>query len=895
VSEGAAYRLDLGPGELDLDEVRGWVDAARAVGPEHLDRVIGLLRQARAAWRGRALDEFTDIEPLAVEAVAIEELRRDVDDELLEARLAAGGDADLVADAVAAASSEPLRERTQQSALRALAATGRQAEALRLAHDFRTRLADETGLDPSPAFTELEQEIATGVLTDMSPGERRRPVPAPVGPLIGREVEVERLRRLVDDERLVTVVGPGGVGKTRLAAEVAAHVDAAGAREVFVIELAAASDERTVVEALVSGVRVRTSSNDAALDLVAERLVVGGAVVVLDNCEHLLEIAARVVEHLVLAPGVTVLATSREPLSVRGEQVVRLGPLPVPDAATTTRAALERVPAFAAFLAYARRHDATLVGSDDEAVAVAEIVRRLDGLPLALELAAGRAATLGVAGEHDRLGRALDVLGSASGPTRHSTLRTAIEWSAQLLTPDEARLLRFLAVFPAGVDLEGAEHVAALAGLRGDPTVALARLVEASMVVAEAGTPQRFRLLETVRAFALDELGRRGEVEAAGDLLLAWAGARATEIALQGHTADEARADARLRAELANLRAAHELAVAHGDVEWRVALVLDLWELVLRRDLAEIWGWTIALAGDDALRGHPRRVAVLGIAARSLWMRGELDRAWATAQEGLDVVADGGDRERCLSAAAAVALFRGDPDEAERLWVEAEAVADPAPMEYPSSAALAAGYAGRLDDAHEALRRAFVGAETDDVPVLPYCHYVRAELCAEVDPTGAAEDYGIAIELSRARGGTFVEGVAAVGLVSLWARTGRREWALAGFRWLVDHWRRSGSWTLQWTTLRNAAELLADVGEDRAALLLLVAADDAPEASVVDPERRERLDALVRTLEARLGDAATAAVHRHARTAGRLGITEEATAALTRAGATGDLVAPIHR
>ena len=297
---------------------------------------------------------------------------------------------------------------------------------------------------------------------------------------------------------------------------------------------------------------------------------------------------------------------------------------------------------------------------------VADIVRRLDGMPLAIELAAGRLSSFSLSDLHDRLDRALDLLGGGQPSTdaRHRSLRATLEWSHQLLTDDEQRLFRHLAVFVDGVDLDTAEHVATDLGLTVDPGTALARLVDASMLEATftGADKTRYRMLETLRAFGLDRLAATGETDTATSRLVRWAVDLARWFDQTVATDDEAEADATLRRELANLRAAWRTARSRGLVEDAAAIVASLFDAVMSRDLVEVRAWARELADDPVLRGRPHAAAVFGAAAYAAYAAGEQDRAEEYARAGL---IEGGDGvPHCRHALAVSALARGAWDEA---------------------------------------------------------------------------------------------------------------------------------------------------------------------------------------------------------------------------------------
>jgi len=840
---GTGYRLALAPDELDVSEARRAAAGAdgAAGDPATAAAALGL-------WRGAALGEFADVAPLAAEATALAELRRELTDGWLTARLAASTDApdpQLVADATRAAADDPLRERTHALLVRVLAAAGRQADALRAAHDFRRRLADETGLDAGPDLAGAEQQAALGPLASTAgpgappggggpPARRSRPA----SPMVGREHELAELRRRMAAERLITLVGPGGVGKTRLALEAAADVADDG-RTVTVVELAAVTDDRHVVPAVAAALGLRPRRDDEVVDAARDALAVGAPVLVLDNCEHVLTPVRDLATALVGAcPALALLATSREPLGLASEHLVRLGPLAVPEEGT---AGTGGVPAVEAFLAHARRRQPDLALGSRDATLVADIVRRLDGLPLALELAAGRIGTLSLVDLHARLDRALDLFeaGRPAADARHRTLRDTIAWSHRALPDDGVALLGAIAVFPGGVDLDTAEWLGPRVGVTTDPASVVAHLVDASMLVARrvptpAGEATRYRPLETVRTFALDRLDATGGRAAADAALVAWAVRTAAAVDGLAAGPDEARADALIRSELANLRAAWDLAGAAGDIDARAALAIDLDDVTTYRDLPDVAGWAIELAGDPALAGHPRRAEVLGAAASSSWLQGRLDESARLADESVAAATTPAETARAAGAQAAATLFRGDPAVAADQWEAAAPLTPAGGAKFLPAAGLAAHYGGDDQRARDLLARGMAATEAQGAPSYwAFALYTAAEMASGTDPETAVDLYGRAITLARSVGATFVEGVSSVGLVRLWGATGHRRRALEGYRSLLASWRRSGHWTQVWTTLRNLATLLAAAGQHEAAVTLLAAADAAPEAPAV--------------------------------------------------------------
>ncbi|GGT20487.1 BTAD domain-containing putative transcriptional regulator [Streptomyces purpureus] len=504
------YRLLLAEDELDATGFRALLARARHT-PDPAPRAA-LLGEALALWRGAAYEDVAD-EPFVREgARRLEEERLTALEDLAEARLALGEHATLAPELTALVARHPLRERLRATQLRALTGAGRQADALHSYEDLRTRLAEELGVDPGPELAALHTAILRGDLPPDDPAgpaagpavpvpaPRPAALPTPLTRLVGRERDVEATARLLREARLVTLVGAGGVGKTRLAVETA--YEAAYDDGVWFVELAGHGRGADLAETVAAALGVR---DDAAGPLspgtpvaAAERLAAAlrgrDALLVLDNCEHVVAEAAELTVHLLrTAPGLRVLATSQEPLGLPGETVWPVEPLAPEDA----------VRLFAARATAADPGFTLGPGTTDD---VAEICRRLDGIPLALELAATRVRALGTRALAARLGDRFRLLtnGQRGAPPRQQTLRAMIDWSWELLSVPERIVLRRLAVHRDGCTLGAAEAVCGGDGVpREDVVELLSRLVDRSLVVRSG---ERYRLLESVAAYALERL-----------------------------------------------------------------------------------------------------------------------------------------------------------------------------------------------------------------------------------------------------------------------------------------------------------------------------------------------------------------------------------------------------
>jgi predicted ATPase/DNA-binding SARP family transcriptional activator len=446
---------------------------------------VELLRRALALWRGTPYAEVVDHEFARAARDRLEEQRLTALEDLLDGST----EGDPLGELAELVRRHPLRERLRAIQLRALYRAGRQDEALKAYDELRRALAQELGADPGPELTAVHQAILRhDPALLVRPNHLSAGLPAPLNDLIGRETALEDSRALLTTSRLVTLIGPGGVGKTRLALETARQESLARVRWV---ELAAVGGDE-VLDAVAAGVGLRDDllrvpEPQELGDRLVESLTTRETLLVLDNCEHVLEPVADLVGRLLAGvPGLRVLATSREPLGVGGEHLLEVTPL---------------TPAAAAQLFQLRAEAAAAEVTDQEAVAA--ICRRLDGIPLALELAATRVRALGVRGLAQRLDDRFRLLAGGRGvPERQRTLRATIGWSWDLLSEDERTMLRRLAVHAESFSLEAAAEVSEL------PDDLLARLVDRSLVVPAAG---RYRLLESVGAYSLERLVESGE------------------------------------------------------------------------------------------------------------------------------------------------------------------------------------------------------------------------------------------------------------------------------------------------------------------------------------------------------------------------------------------------
>jgi predicted ATPase/DNA-binding SARP family transcriptional activator len=579
------YRLALEPEGLDAARFQRLVAEADAAGEGR--RAARLLEAALGLWRGPALAEFADRPWARAEATRLEELRLAAQEALVELRLADGAHAELVGELEALVAAHPLRERLRGQLILALHRSGRQADALRAYGEARATLAEELGIDPSPELQRLQRAILTQDPAIAPPGRARAPAAPPhnlperLTSLVGRDRELDEVGGLVGQHRLVTVTGPGGAGKTSLAVAAARRLVGGFPDGVWLVELASLADQGLLTEAVAAALGLREepgpagSAPPAPADRLAGFVRDKVLLVLLDNCEHLVAGCAELVVGLLrAAPGLRVLATSRELLGVPGELVWPAPPLAVPGPdGQDGPEVLAGYDGVRLFVERARLAKPSFALDDGNAPAVAEICRRLDGLPLAIELAAARLRALPPAELAARLEDRFGLLagaGRAQDP-RQRTLRATVDWSFQLLEEPDRRLFRRLSVFAGGWTVAAAEAVCggdgptAAEGAAGDAAgvlEGLLRLVDRSLVVALGGDPARFRMLETLRAYGAERLAEAGEAESAAARHTAWFVDLAEEAA--AHRTGR-RWMRRLEADYDNLRAAMDRALAGGD------------------------------------------------------------------------------------------------------------------------------------------------------------------------------------------------------------------------------------------------------------------------------------------------------------------------------------------
>jgi predicted ATPase/DNA-binding SARP family transcriptional activator len=528
--EGAGYLLNAGPNDVDIHCFARLIDTARRTG--EAQTAIDAYEQALSLWRGDPLVDFAGEPWTTVEAARLNELRLAAVAERAERMLTLGRYEQVAADLEPVVATAPTRERLVGQLMTALFNAGRQAEALDVYGRTRQLLADELGIDPSRELRQVMEAIlrqdpsATPATATHRPPRQTKAVSAQdLGNLplrstsfVGRAEELARTAELLASARLVTLAGPGGAGKTALGIEAARAAQPKFRDGAVFVRLAAVSERDMLPHAVADALGVTIEGGTAAhrpRDLLVAQLRTSNILLVLDNCEHLIEPVASLVETILgRCPDVQILATSREALAVPGEVQLPVAPLQVPEPGTRLDD-IAAYPAARLFLDRAQAAVPDLVVDDEALNAIAAICQRLDGIPLALELAAARLASLSPTELADRVVDRFGVLtsGSRTADARQQTLRATVDWSHDLLTDPEQTLFRRLAVFRGGWTLDAAEHVVIVDSFPARAVLdVLDRLVRQSLVVADRASGRtRYRMLETLRQYAADKLDAADE------------------------------------------------------------------------------------------------------------------------------------------------------------------------------------------------------------------------------------------------------------------------------------------------------------------------------------------------------------------------------------------------
>jgi predicted ATPase/DNA-binding SARP family transcriptional activator len=838
-STDAGYRLDPAMVTVDSD------DLAAAVAAVSDDPAAGAtIAAALDRWRGPGYPELADDDAGRAEATRLEELRTVARERQAEALLARGATDGLVVDLAALVDEHPLRERPRSLLMAALAADGRTADALRTYDDFRRLLGDELGIEPSAALAAEHAELLAS--SPRSVWSLRDRLPATATSLLGRDELLAEAEAIVEHHRVLTLLGPGGVGKTRLAIELGHRLRAGRPdRPVVLIELATATAE-SAVEAVAAALAIDGRPGVGLAERLPAVLAELEVVLLFDNCEHVLDPIADLVERLIAAcPKVTMVTTTRERLRVSGEVLC-----PVP----TLPASTHYDPATQLFVERAAAVSPGFAPGPADLTRISEIVRRLDGLPLAIELAAARLHTLDVAEVAAGLDRRFRLLSTGSRTsTRHGSLSAAVEWSVGLLDDDLRRTFAELSVCAGSFTV--AEAVA-ITTAGPDAVEAVAQLAERSLVMRVPG--RRYVLLETLRAYGTELLEQEGSLDDARRR-------HATHVLDRIEAANRAlvtpRTDRlleRIDAALPELRAAFDWHIEQGELDGAGRMVVALQDYGFHRLRPDVLAWAERLCAADPDDRSPLAGQVWAVSALASWMSGDLEETGRRTERAATIATRPGVGEPASVATAqgSQALFEGRLDDAARHYRRAAGLAgddDARRLVATGSEILALAYAGR-PEADE--RATTLLEEVADLggPHAAYAWYCAGEADLAHDPARAQQRFARALDLAEHSGASFVSGVAGTSNASVEARIGDVAVAAKEYRRLLTHWRRAGMWATQWTMLRSVALVLEAQGLPREAAVLAGAVQATTEGHRIFGADEAALAALAGRLRLALGD-----------------------------------------
>ena len=832
VTRGSGYLIRVEVGELDLDRFRLLVERSRDEPPAVRSET---LREALALAKGPALVDLGDTAFADAEQSRLEELRLAALEERIAADLALGRHSELVPELEALVAAHPYGERLRREQMLALYRSGRQADALEVYRQARRALVDDLGIEPGAELQHLERAILRQDPALALPTARARSnIPAPLTPLVGRRLELAALTSLVraGQARLLTLTGPGGTGKTRLAVESAWELVSDFADGVFFVDLAPIGDSELVADQILAALEADEQPGRPVVATLKEALRGRRSLLLLDNFEGVMDAAPLVTELLAAAPELKALVTSRVVLHVSGEHEYPVPPLALPDLEHDPLESLARSEAVELFAARARAVSPTFRLDQANIRIVAAICVALDGLPLAIELAAARTRELNPEEMLGRLESRLELLtaGPRDAPVRQQTLRATLDWSFELLDGGEQQLLARLGVFTGGATLQAAERVC------GADSDALTALVRKSLLRREdtEGGETRFGMLETIREYALERLEERGEAEELhrrhAEQVLELAERSAVELRAGQPTSE---VYARLEADLDNIRAALRWAdTSAPELMLQIAGLLKLFWRV-RGHLEEGRRWLESALAHNGSEATPGRAKALEAAGALAQRRGDYVGAKAAWQEGLEIWRALGDDDgvaRALGDLASVFDLEGDSDHAIPLYEESAGLLRGLGHDYElgtvlSNLGVCLTGQGRLDEAAR-------------------LHKEAIELCR-----ASGRDEQLVISLFN------------LGRVSMFQ--GRRDAAADRFAQALDAAWKLGYREMIAYCLKGIGEVLAARGESEAAARLLGASDRlfAELGAHVEASERATYHDTVEELKTTLGDEAYLAAH----------------------------------
>jgi predicted ATPase/DNA-binding SARP family transcriptional activator/uncharacterized protein HemY len=720
LTQPPGYRMVISPGQLDASRFGSLVAAGREdLAAGRPGTAAAKLREALVLWRGPPLSDVADFSFAQAEVARLAEARLAAVEDLVEADLACGRHAAVTSELDGLVATHPLRERLCGQRMLALYRCGRQAEALAAYTELRARLAEELGIDPNPALHRLQEAIlrqepgldwaapqepvpqepvSQGLVSPEPVPQQPVPpdgaaqrgavragsrLPAETTSFIGRESELATIDDLLGLSRLLTLTGPSGSGKTRLALRAGAQVAERYPDGVWLIELAPVTSPDLVTAVAASALSVREEPGQALTESVAAQLRDAEALLIVDNCEHVLDAAGELIARLLrTCPALRVLATSQSRLGLVGEASWPVPPLILPDPAARDLEVVAQAEAVRLLRDRAALARPGFTLTAQNAPAVSEICRRLDGIPLALELAAARLNALSAGQLAARIDDRFRLLAGSGrgGLPRHRTLQAAIEWSHDLLSKTEQICFRRLAVFSGGCTLEAAESVCTAGSLTAAEIFeTVTALVDRSLLTAEERCgSMRYGMLESIHQFARTQLGRAGESAELSRRHLEWLLGYARQADLEGP--DQGAWLDLLETDLENFRIGLEDGSAAEPRLELAGLLAPFWMVRGHTGLGRRWlEGALAAAGPGA---PPRlRAAALDGLGQLAAVQADYEAQRSSQQESLAIWRRMGDDARvasCLGDLGSAAHIRGEYGQARAMYAEALELANSA-------------------------------------------------------------------------------------------------------------------------------------------------------------------------------------------------------------------------
>lgn len=800
VIETIAPGYRLGNGRMTIDSIE--FAAAAASLPEDPASRLEAIESALAMWQGPAFEDFDHVD---FASRSLQETRYRLEEERARCLAANGESAAAIAALEKVTAAERLRESAWVDLGLVLARSGRQAEAVRALDSYRSHLID-IGLEPGPAFEAAETEV----FATRTQGSPRPALPQLETSFVGREDEAQRIRELMADHRLVTIVGPGGMGKTRLAIELAASADTP---LPVLVRLDALRDHHDVAPAVLQTLGGETRGEPVE-SVVAHLSRADPVLLVLDSAERVIESAATLVAEIVRSTDTHVLTTSREPLSTSGEVVMTLGPLDPGSAIELYRDRARRVePSFEA-------PTATLDMLCEE----------LDYMPLAIEMAAARSKALAPEEILTRLSRRFGLLDKPlrGGAERHRSLDALVDWSYDLLEPSEQRVFERVSVIAGTFDVELATAVAGFGSVNTEGVAGMvAGLVEKSLI--NRSDTGRFRMLRVLKSYANQKLNSGGDETDARTIHARWFGELATAIGNGLSTPEEMWWIARANETIEDMGSALSWSAETSDLDAAQSILEGLFDWFYHRQPPAIVGW-----GDVILpvsRGHDVRSVASAWAALAAMKTGSVDQARQMALAGTDV--DSVASRFAWFMTGEVACYQDRLADAlsayRKQLVRASSLNDRiGVVDAMAGETLALAFQGMFDRATDVAADleeivADIGAPTYQA----YANYTLGEAVIESDPERSAEVLERAVGLASSVNNQYIQAMARTTLGSVLGRLGRFEEARSNLWWALEMWETMGLTRYRWTAVQYLAALLAEQGDTEPAVKLLAATEQA--------------------------------------------------------------------